>query len=128
MTAQRNSQNGRMKAAEHVEHLDATEDTKIETTPKALFAMIGACCVAAVMWVTLSITVNAHGAKIEKQEVYQGDMSVKLTATTRQLEKLDDRTAALEAWRREMELQRDDIRATRKMVEDLTKKIKAQGQ
>jgi len=119
MSAQRNSLSGRMKYAEPAAPpvVSATADTEIKTTPKAIVSIIVACVAAAVMWATLSLTVSAHGARISQTEGEVVELKRGAANSNRQIEKLDDRTASLEAWRKEMEQQRADIRAIRAILE-----------
>jgi len=126
MSAQRNSLNGRTKAAEYIEPpvVSATGDTEIKTTPKVIGALIVGCVTAAIMWVTLSLNVSAHGARIGQAEGDVVELKRGSANSSRQIEKLDDRTASLEAWRKEMEQQRADIRAIRAMLEAQAKQQK----
>jgi len=119
MSAQRNSLSGRMKYAEPAAPpaVSATADTEIKTTPKVIGALIAACVTAAIMWVTLSLTVSAHGVRIGQAEGDVVELKRGSVNSSRQIEKLDDRTASLEAWRKEMEQQRADIRAIRAILE-----------
>lgn len=124
MSAQRNSQNGKMKAPEHVEQatVDATEDTPFRTNPKTIIAIIAGCVTAAVLWSTLSLRVNADSSKIEKVEVVASDLKDKVQVHCFEIKNLDTRVSSLDEWRKEMQQQRDDIKVIRAMLEEQLRK------
>jgi len=131
MTSQRNSLNGRTKFAQPAVEpvaqtpITATGETEIKTTPKVIGALITVCVAAAIMWVTLSLNVSAHGVRIGQTEGDVAEIKREAINSNRQIEKLDDRTAKLEEWRKEMEQQRADIKAIRAMLEQSVAKKSA---
>lgn len=126
MSAQRNSQNGKMKAPDHMDQdqqpqKPVTDETPFLTTPRVVLTIIGGCIGAAILWSTLSLRVNADSTKIEKVEIVAVDLKDKVQIHSFTLEKHDTRITALEDWRKEMQQQRDDIKAIRAMLEESRK-------
>jgi hypothetical protein len=120
MSAQRNSQNGKMKAPDfvHADAMQATEDTSITTTPKTVVAIIAGCIGAAILWSTLSIKVSADSGRIDKVETVTVEIKDKSKDHGFQIDKIETRIFSIEEWRKDMQQQREDIKAIRFMLEE----------
>ena len=126
MSAQRNSQNGKIKAPDHAEAVSvaATEDTPVETNVKTIIAVISGCVVAGVLWSTLSLKVNADSTKLERVELSSTEIKEKLQIHGFEIKNLDTRVQELEQWRKDMVQQREDIKVIRAMLEEARKERK----
>jgi hypothetical protein len=124
MSAQRNSQNGKMKAPEHFDPapVNATEDTPVQTNVKTFIAVISGCVIAAIFWSTLSIKVGAESNKLGAVETVTYSTKEKVQVQGFEIKNIDTRVTSLEEWRKEMLQQRDDIKAIRAMLEEQARK------